>query len=142
MRRSTCRAQGSIQRLLLPCGMEAQPVRSGKEKAKKSKEISRSDSFDRLDLRHIMFDQAFNAAFQRDHGRRAARAGALHAEVELPVAIALVDDVAAVLRDCRADPRVEQFLDLVDDFGVGRIFLDADRFLRRYLYAGRAALFE
>ena len=46
------------------------------------------------------------------------------AEVERAFAIAAIDDVAAVLGDRRADAGFDQFLDLVDDVGVGRVFLD------------------
>ena len=44
----------------------------------------------------------------------------------MPVAIAAIDDVAAVLGDRRADAGFDQFLDLVDDVGVGRVFLEAE----------------
>ena len=46
---------------------------------------------------------------------------------ERAVLVAAIDDVAAVLRDRRADPGFDQFLDLVDDVGVGRVFLDRRR---------------
>src|SRR5512141_2882518 len=42
----------------------------GQEKSEKS------DRFDGLDLRHIMFDQSFDPAFERDRGRGTARTGA------------------------------------------------------------------
>ena len=41
-----------------------------------------------------------------------------------PSLVALVDDVAAVLRDRRADAGLDQLLDLVDDVGVGGILVD------------------
>ena len=83
-----------------------------------------SDRFDRLDLGHIVADQALDPALQRDRRRRAARAGALHAEIERAVLVAAIDDVAAVLRDRRADAGFDQILDLVDDLGVGRVLLE------------------
>ena len=74
-----------------------------------------------------MFDEAFDATLQR-HGRRgAARTGALHAQVELAVAIALVDDITAILCDRGTNPGVQQLLDLVDDVGVSGVFLDVQR---------------
>ena len=76
-----------------------------------------------------MADEAFDAAFQCDRRRWAARAGAVHREIEVAVPVALVDDVAAVLCDRRADARFDQLLDLVDDVGVGRVFLEI-RFAR------------
>ena len=54
-------------------------------------------------------------------GRRrggAAGAGALHREVDDAVAEALEDDVAAVARHRGPDPRLDQFLDRLDRFGV------------------------
>src|SRR5205823_5811212 len=49
---------------------------------------------------------------------------AMHRQIEMTVAIALVDNVSTVLRDRRTDPSLDQFLDLVDDLGVGGVFLD------------------
>ena len=73
-----------------------------------------------------MADQALDPALQRHGRRRAARAGAVHREIEVAVPVALVDDVAAVLRDRGADAGLDQLLDLVDDVGVGGIFLEVD----------------
>ena len=47
----------------------------------------------------------------------------------MPVFVALVDNVATVLRNRGADSGLDQFLDLVDDVGVGRVFLEI-RFAR------------
>ena len=46
------------------------------------------------------------------------------AEIEPAVPVALVDDVAAVLRDRGADAGFDQLLDLVDDVGVGGVLLE------------------
>ena len=45
----------------------------------------------------------------------------MHREIEVAVAKALIGDVPAVLCYRRADAGFDQFLDLVDDVGVGRI---------------------
>ena len=62
--------------------------------------------------------------------RRASRDRAV------PSLIALVDDVAAVLGDRGADAGFDQLLDLVDDVGVGRIFVEIR--VARDVDAGRA----
>src|SRR5438477_12356562 len=73
------------------------------------------DCFYAFHFGNIVADQAFDPAFE-GHGRRGtARAGAVHRQVQMPIAIAFVDDVAAVLGDGRADARFDQLLDLVDD---------------------------
>src|SRR5690348_9738286 len=90
-----------------------------------------------FDLGHVMADEALDSALQGDRRGGAARAGAVHREIEMTVLVALVDDVAAVLRDRGADPRFDQLLDLVDDVGVGRIFLDVA--LRSDMDASRAS---
>src|SRR3954451_9734189 len=77
-----------------------------------------------FDLRDVMADQALDPALQGHGRRRAARTGAVHREVQMAVLVPLVNDVAAVLRDRRADAGLDQLLDLVDDIGVGRVFLD------------------
>src|SRR5690348_2126363 len=71
-----------------------------------------------------MPDQALDPALERDGRGRAARAGAVHRQVKVPVAITLIDDVAAVLRDGRADAGFDQLLDLVDDVRVLGIFVE------------------
>ena len=68
-----------------------------------------------------MAQQIFDAMLERRGRTRAARAGALHIEIDDAVAIALECDVAAVLGDCRANPRLEQFLDLGDHLVVLRL---------------------
>ena len=52
--------------------------------------------------------------------------------------IALVGDVAAVLRDRGADPGFDQFLDLVDDVGVGRVFVEVAGSSATWIPAARA----
>ena len=71
-----------------------------------------------------MSDQALNSALQRHGGRRAPRTGSMHRQIKVPVTITFVDDVTAVLGNCRPDPRFDQLLDLLDDVGVGWIFID------------------
>jgi len=71
-----------------------------------------------------MADQAFDPALESDGRGRATRAGAVHGEIEMAVAIALVGNVAAVLGDCGTDSRLDQLLDLLDDVGVSRIFVE------------------
>src|ERR1051325_3106420 len=50
----------------------------------------------------------------------------MHRKIEMAVAIALVDDVSAILGDSWADAGFNQFLDLVDYLSVRRIFIDMD----------------
>src|SRR4051812_49196563 len=70
-----------------------------------------------------MADQALNAPLQGDGGGGAAGAGPVHRKIQMPVTIALVGDIAAVLGDRWPDAGLDQLLDLVDDVGVGRVFL-------------------
>ena len=84
-----------------------------------------------------MLDQAFDAALQRDHRRRAARTGALHSKVKLAVLVAAIDDVAAVLCNGRPDARFQQLLDLVDDVGICRILFETNWFIGGNLDACR-----
>ena len=48
-------------------------------------------------------------------------------EIDRAVLEAAIDDVAAVLRDRRADPGLDQLADLGDDLGVGGIVVDRRR---------------
>src|SRR5688572_15978087 len=58
---------------------------------------------DGLDLGDVMADQALDAALQGDRRGRAALASTLHAQIKRAVLVAAIDDVAAILRDRRAD---------------------------------------
>src|SRR5207245_9438057 len=71
-----------------------------------------SDRFDGFDLGHVVADQALDAAFERDRRGGAAGAGAVHREIQVTVLVPLVDDVAAVLRDRRADASLDELLSL------------------------------
>ena len=68
-----------------------------------------------------MLEQALDAVLQRHRRGRAALAGAVQREIDRAVPEAAIDDVAAVLRDRRADAGLDQLADLGDDLGVGRI---------------------
>ena len=68
-----------------------------------------------------MAQQILNAVPQRRRRRRAARARALHVEIDDAVLETAEGDVAAVIGDRRPHPRLDQFLDGGDGFGVGRI---------------------
>src|SRR6185503_18786702 len=70
-----------------------------------------------------MANQALDAVLEGDRRGWTTLAGALKAKIERALGVAAIDDVAAVLRHRRADPGFDQFLDLVDDVGVGRVFL-------------------
>ena len=70
------------------------------------------------DLRDVVAEQVLDAHLQRHRRGRAAGAGALHVQVDDAAVEAVEGDVAAVLRHRRADPGVEQLLDLADDLGV------------------------
>src|SRR3954447_15895403 len=48
----------------------------------------------------------------------------MHGEIEVSLTVALVDDVAPVLGDSRTHAGLDQFLDLADDVGIGRVFLE------------------
>src|SRR4051812_26468549 len=106
----------------LAIDMDFLPQRGAEDKPNSSaRQEARSDGFDRLDLGDIMFEQRFDALLQ-GHGRgRAARAGAVHGEIDLAAAKAAIDDVAAVLRDRRTHSGFDQLADLGDDLGVGGI---------------------
>src|SRR6185369_9414220 len=71
-----------------------------------------------------MADEALDPALQRDSRGGAARAGAVHGKEQSAVAVALVGDIAAVLRDRWPHPSLDQLLDLVDDVGVFRILFE------------------
>ena len=58
-------------------------------------------------------------------------------EIDLPLDKPAIDDVTAVTRNRRPHPRFDQILDLVDDVGIGRVFLDM--LFGRNVDAGRAA---
>src|SRR5881398_3385468 len=119
------------------CRAARQPLESDPSTLEPSEAL---DGFYRFDFRHIMANQAFDAALQRDGRRRTSRTGAMHRQIESPAAIASVRDVSAVLRDSRADPGLDQFLDLLDDIAIGRVFLETVGF--GDLDARRAALRE
>ena len=87
-----------------------------------------------------MADQAFDAALEGHGGRRTAGTGTVHREIEMALAIALVSNIAPVLRNCRPDAGLDQLLDLVDDVGIGRIFLEIA--FRCDVDAGRGAAHE
>jgi hypothetical protein len=61
-----------------------------------------------------MLEETFNALFERSHGRRAARASALHCKVDNPLAKAAIDDVPAVIGNSWAHAGFDQFPDLRD----------------------------
>src|ERR1700722_1872263 len=68
----------------------------------------------RPDLDHVghkMLEQVLDAVLQRRGGGRAARAGALHVEIDDAVLEAAEGDVAAVVGDRRSYPCLDQVLD-------------------------------
>src|SRR6266403_1858964 len=70
---------------------------------------------------HEMLQQILNTMLQRRGGRRAARTGALHVEIDDAVLEAAERDVAAVAGDRRAHPRFDQVLDGRNRVGVGLV---------------------
>src|SRR5438270_10180977 len=64
------------------------------------------DCLDGFDFRHVMPNQALDPALQSHRRGRAARAGAVHRDVEVTVLVTLVDDVAAILRNGGANARL------------------------------------
>src|SRR5690606_5558424 len=71
-----------------------------------------------------MLQQAFAAMLESRGRAGAARAGAVHREVDNPVAESAIEDVAAVARHGGAYAGLDQFLDLLDHLGVGWIVID------------------
>src|SRR5690606_11506823 len=71
-----------------------------------------------------MLQQAFDAMLESRGRAGAARAGAVHREIDDPVAESAIEDVAAVARHGGAYAGLDQFLDLVDHVGVGWIVVD------------------
>ena len=80
--------------------------------AEQGKRLPSGDRADLDHLRDIVVEQVLDAVLQRDRRARAAGAGAAHVEVDHAALEAVEDDVAAVLRHRRADPRLDQLLDL------------------------------
>ena len=70
---------------------------------------------------HEMLQQVLDAVLQRRGGGRAARAGALHVEIDDAVPEAAEGDVAAVIGDRGAHPGFDQVLDGRDRLGVGLV---------------------
>src|SRR5205823_13893129 len=62
-------------------------------------------------FRHVMLEQILDAHLERGGRARAARARALHVQVDHAVTEILEDDVAAVLGHRRTHARLERFLD-------------------------------
>lgn len=73
------------------------------------------------DFRHIMLQELFDALLERRGGGRATRACTVHGEKDDAPVKAPIDDVAAIPGDRGAYPRLDQILDLIENFGVGRI---------------------
>ena len=71
------------------------------------------DGFDALHFGNVVADQALYPALQGDGGGGAAGARSMHRQVQVPVLVALIGDVAAVLGDRRANASFYQFLDLI-----------------------------
>src|SRR5262249_29763583 len=86
--------------------------------------VGGSDGADFGDLRDIIFEQLLDAVLERRGRGGAARAGALHLQIDFPLVEAAIDDVAAVIGDRGADARLDQLLDLRDDLGIGGIVGD------------------
>jgi hypothetical protein len=68
-----------------------------------------------------MAQHVLDAGLEGRGRARAARARALHVQVDDAVLEAVEDDVAAILGDGGAHPRVEQLLDLGDDLVLGPV---------------------
>ena len=78
--------------------------------------LDRSD-FD--DFRHVVPQHIFDPHFQGRGRTRAARARTLHMQVDDAILEILEHDITTVLRHGGPNARVEQFLDLSDDFVIG-----------------------
>src|SRR4029077_10144015 len=73
------------------------------------------------DVGKEMTQQILNAVAQRGGRRRAARAGALHVQIDDTVLETLERDVAAVIGDGRPYARLDQLLDRGDGLGIGGV---------------------
>ena len=69
----------------------------------------------------IVLEQRLDPVLERGGGAGAAGAGTLHGQGNHPVLEPAIDNIAAIVGHCRADPRFDQFLDLRDHIGMGRI---------------------
>lgn len=68
-----------------------------------------------------MFEQLLYAIFQRGSGRRAARTGTLHLQIDDPALEPAIDDIAAIIGHGGTHAGFDQILYLVNDFGVRRV---------------------
>src|SRR5262249_26958470 len=75
------------------------------------REACRSNRADLLHLRDEVLEQVLDTVAERRRRARAAGAGAAHMQEHDAVTVALEGDVAAVLGDRRAHPRLGQLLD-------------------------------
>src|SRR5262249_17846602 len=80
----------------------------------------RSNRANLLHLRDEVTEEVLDAVTERRRRARAAGAGAAHMQEHDAVSIALEGDIAAVLGDRWAHPRLEQLLDRVDGVSVFR----------------------
>jgi hypothetical protein len=92
--------------------------------AARAAQVKRGSAPDRLDLAHVgqeVAQEVLDAVLEGRGRGRAARAGALHVEVDDAVLEAAEGDVAAVAGDRRADAGLEQLLDGLDRRRVGSV---------------------
>ena len=83
-----------------------------------SAEVSDGNGTYFCDLGNVVAQQIFDAHFQGQCRRRAARASALHMQVDDPALKPVESDITTILRHRRPPPCVEQFLALAHDFAV------------------------
>ena len=81
-------------------------------------EASALERLHALNIRQEVLEKVLDSVPKRRRRGGAAGAGALHLEIDDSVAKTFEDDVAAVARDRRADPGLDQLLDRLDRFGV------------------------
>src|SRR5215211_5670010 len=100
------------------------PERRRQGLAARAAQVKRGSASDRLDLAHVgqeVAQEVLDAVLEGRGRGRAARAGALHVEIDDPVLEAAEGDVAAVARDRRADAGLEQLLDRLDRRRIGGV---------------------
>ena len=74
---------------------------------------------DFFDFRDIGFENPFDPFFKGNHGVRTAGAVAAHFDIDNSIREVFENDVASVLFDSRADARINQPDDAVDDVCSG-----------------------
>src|SRR5690606_12293531 len=113
---ATCRTAQGTALVRSPTRKRVKP--GGSDSNQPGKEL---DCPDLGHFRDVMLEHVLDAVAQGCRGTGATGATALHVKQNDTTFETAENDIAAILRHGRADPRLDQFLDLGDDAGIGRI---------------------